>query len=205
MPFALLETLRIEQGVGRNAHAHLTRLAAAAEHFRYPWNRKAALTMLDRLLSEHSAGVHRARLLLHADGRLEAQAVPMLDHVGPARVHLASSPLPEAHSEFVRHKTTRRAHYDAFAPEEGVFDTLLWNEAGEITEFTRGNVAVKIKGRWITPVLRCGLLPGIGRAQALAVGRISEEIVRVDQLPLAEGIAFLNSLRGWIAVQLDLG
>jgi len=204
MPFALLETLRIEDGAGRNAELHLARLAASAVHFGYPWDPQAALSALEGLLSEHPQGAHRARLLLHADGRLEAQAVPMFDHDGPARVRLAPSPLLDSHSEFVRHKTTRRAHYDAFAPDEDVFDTLLWNEGGEVTEFTRGNVAVKLEGRWITPPLACGLLPGIGRAEALAIGRVNEAVVRVDQLTLADGIAFLNSLRGWIDVQLDL-
>ncbi|MEJ8814280.1 hypothetical protein WKW77_24560 [Variovorax ureilyticus] len=49
------------------------------------------------------------------------------------------------------------------------------------------------------------ILPGIGRAQTLAAGRIAEKIIRVEELALAEGIAFLNSLRGWIDVQLDVG
>jgi para-aminobenzoate synthetase/4-amino-4-deoxychorismate lyase len=204
MPFALLETLRIEDGVARNAHAHLTRMAASAAHFGYPWDRKAALGALDRLLSERTRGVHRARLLLHADGRFEAQDAPMADHEGVARVRLARAPLREVHGEFVSHKTTRRAHYDGFAPDEGVFDTLLWNEAGEVTEFTRGNVAVKIAGHWVTPPPSSGLLPGVGRAKALAAGRIKEQIIRVDDLALAEEVAFLNSLRGWISVQLEL-
>lgn len=203
LPFALLETLRIEEGVARHAHAHLSRMGASAAHFGYPWDRRAADRVLDRLLSEHSKGVQRVRLLLHADGRFEAQATPMVDHEGPARIRIAPSALGEAHGEFVRHKTTRRAHYDAFAPDPGIFDTLLWNEAGEVTEFTRGNVVVKRQGRWITPPLACGLLPGVGRAQALAAGRMVEGIVRLEDLARAEAIAFVNSLRGWIDVQLD--
>ena len=204
-PFALLETLRLEDGIARNAHSHLARLAASAVHFGYPWARKAAVDALDRLLSENPRGAHRVRLLLHADGCLEAKATPMVDHMGAARVRIAPTPVREAHCEFVQHKTTRRAHYDAFAPGEGVFDTLLWNEAAEVTEFTRGNVAVRLGGRWITPVLACGLLPGIGRAHALAAGRMAEGIVRVEDLQRAEGVAFVNSLRGWIDVRLDPG
>ncbi|MBB3181015.1 chorismate-binding protein [Variovorax sp. Sphag1AA] len=202
-PFQLLETLRVENGVARNAQAHLTRMSVSAAHFGYPWDRRAALGALDRLFSEPIQGVRRARLLLHADGRFEAQAAPMTDHKGIARVRLARTPLRVAQDEFVRHKTTRRAHYDGFAPAEDVFDTLLWNEAGEVTEFTRGNVAVKIAGRWVTPPLSSGLLPGIGRAHTLAAGRISEAIVRLEDLRCAEGIAFINSLRGWIDVRLE--
>jgi len=133
----------------------------------------------------------------------DAEAAPMVDHAGYARVRLAPAPLREAHGEFVSHKTTRRAHYEAFAPADGLFDTLLWNESGEVTEFTRGNVAVKIADRWITPPLSSGLLPGVGRARALATRRVVEAIVFVEDLARAEGLVFLNSLRGWIEVQLE--
>jgi para-aminobenzoate synthetase/4-amino-4-deoxychorismate lyase len=114
-------------------------------------------------------------------------------------------PLEAAHGEFVRFKTTRRAHYDAFTPTTpGVFDTVLWNVGGEITECTRGNVAMLIDGRWVTPPLACGLLPGIGRALALQEGRLTEAVVRVDELPKVQGWAFVNSLRGWTAADFVL-
>jgi branched-subunit amino acid aminotransferase/4-amino-4-deoxychorismate lyase len=58
-------------------------------------------------------------------------------------------------------------------------------------------------GRWVTPPLRCGLLAGVGRARALQDGRIHEEaVVRVDDLPRVEALAFVNSLRGWISAEL---
>jgi branched-subunit amino acid aminotransferase/4-amino-4-deoxychorismate lyase len=99
----------------------------------------------------------------------------------------------------VRFKTTRRAHYEALAPcEPGVFDTLLWNRHGELTECTRGNVAVQLDGRWVTPPLHCGLLDGIGRARYLREGRLVEAVVRLDDVPRATGLAFVNSLRGWL-------
>jgi para-aminobenzoate synthetase/4-amino-4-deoxychorismate lyase len=117
----------------------------------------------------------------------------------PVTLALAATAFEAADSEFVRFKTTRRAHYDAFAPHEsGVFDTLLWNRQGEITECTRGNVAVQLDGRWVTPPLRCGLLDGIGRARFLREGRLVEAVVRVEDLPRATGLAFVNSLRGWL-------
>lgn len=48
---------------------------------------------------------------------------------------------------FLRHKTTRREHLRPFAADApDAFDTLLWSERGEITEFTRGNVIVDFDG-----------------------------------------------------------
>ena len=143
------------------------------------------------------------RLLLAAGGAFSAQAYAMEASPPQVRLQLAERPLDAAHGEFVRFKTTRRAHYDAFTPSEpGVFDSVLWNMQGEITECTRGNIAMRVDGRWVTPPLACGLLPGVGRALALREGRLSEAVVRVDELARVEAWAFVNSLRGWIDAAL---
>ncbi|VWC77042.1 para-aminobenzoate synthase subunit I [Burkholderia lata] len=202
-PFALSETLRIEDGVARNATAHLARLANAATHFRFPYDGEAIASALGVLASAHPTGIRRGHLLLHTDGRIEMDTSSIVPYGKLARVRLAASPLLEAHTEFVRYKTTRREHYEVFSPLEGMFDTLLWNEAGQVTEFTCGNVAIKLKGRWVTPRLACGLLPGVARARALAAGRITEHIVHIEDLLSAEGVAFISSLRGWVEVQMD--
>ncbi|KAB2895635.1 MAG: bifunctional aminodeoxychorismate synthase component I/aminotransferase, partial [Burkholderiaceae bacterium] len=132
-----------------------------------------------------------------------AEAFALASTAEPVRLVLAQRAFMQAHGEFVRHKTTRRAHYAAFEPTEpGVFDTVLWNEAGEITECTRGNIAALLDGRWITPPLSSGLLPGVGRAVALREGRVQEGVLRVQDLPRVQAWAFVNSLRGWLAAEL---
>ena len=88
----------------------------------------------------------------------------------------------EAHSKFVRFKTTHHTHYDAFTPADtDVFDTVLWNTQREITECTRANIALQPQGQWVTPTLRCGLLPSVGRAVALQEGRVSEAVMRLGK------------------------
>ena len=91
-----------------------------------------------------------------------ATAVATEPTAGPVSLVLASEAFEAADSEFVAHKTTRRAHYDAALRPEG-FDTVLWNERGELTECTRGNLALCLDGQWLTPAAACGLLPGVGR------------------------------------------
>ena len=59
-----------------------------------------------------------------------------------------------------------------------------------------------LDGRWVTPPLHCGLLPGVGRAVALREGRLQEAVVRLQDLPRVQGWAFINSLRGWLAAQI---
>lgn len=203
MPFDLLETLALEEGRLRHVADHLARLQRAAAHFSIPWNAGAVHQCLQALADGHPQGLWRVRLLLGAAGQPRAEAFALQPTPEPVRLQLAGGPLMEAHSEFVRFKTTRRAHYAAFAPTEtGVFDTVLWNAAGEITESTFGNIAMLLDGRWVTPPLSCGLLPGVGRAVALRDGRVCEAVVRLQDLPRVQGWAFINSLRGWLQARL---
>ena len=104
--------------------------------------------------------------------------------------------------DFIRHKTTRRTAYAAFPPPAGCFDTLLYNAAGELTEFTIGNVAVQLQGRWLTPPLSAGLLPGVMRQSLLDAGQLHEAPIRLDELPHATALALINSVRGWVPVEL---
>ena len=198
-PFELLETLALQDGVLRDASEHLARLARAAAHFGYPLDAARVEASLRQLADAHRQGLWRVRLRLDAHGQVQAEVHAMAAASAPVRLALAPTAFEAADSEFVRFKTTRRAHYDAVAPSvPGVFDTLLWNRHGELTECTRGNVAVRLDGRWVTPPLRCGLLDGVGRARCLREGRLVEAVVRVEDLPRASGLAFVNSLRGWL-------
>ena len=201
--FELLETLRLEDGDFVDVEAHLARLADAAAHFAFASPLTSARESLQALRLAHAGGRWRVRLLASRAGTTRAQAFALAPTPSPVRVSLATRALAGSDGEFVRFKTTQRAHYDAFAPAgDDVFDTLLWNERGELTEFTRGNVALRIDGRWLTPALRCGLLDGIARSRLLREGAIEEAVLAKDDLARADGIAFFNSLRGWLPAVL---
>lgn len=202
-PFELLETLRLQDGVLHEAPRHLARLARAAQHFAYRYPAHALEAALAAQAAHHPHGLWRVRLRLAAEGAVQAESFRMEASPARVRVRLADAPFEAAGSEFVRYKTTRRAHYDAVAPTEpGIFDTLLWNARGELTESTRCNVAVLLDGRWRTPPLHCGLLDGVARARYLAEGRIEEGVVRLEDLARAQGLALFNSLRGWMDAEL---
>ena len=204
--FELLETMRLEDGEFGDVEAHLARLAEAATHFAFASPLASARASLADLRAAHAGGRWRVRLLADRAGVSRAQAFALAPTPAPVRVRLADRPLAGSDGEFVRFKTTQRAHYDAFAPaDDAVFDTLLWNERGELTEFTRGNVALRIGGRWLTPAARSGLLPGIARARLLREGAIEEAVLGKSDLARADGLAFFNSLRGWIDARLDPG
>ncbi len=202
-PFELLETLALVQGALRNAPLHLQRMGRAAAHFGYPWSLTEAREKLQQLVCDRPLGRWRVRLLCPRQGPLQVQAFALEDPPSQVCLQLATRPIEDTQSEFVRFKTTRRSHYDAFAPQTpGVFDTVLWNTEGEITECTRGNLLLRLDGRWLTPALACGLLPGVARAQALRSGQVAEAVLRLEDLARVDGWVFLNSLRGQLPAQL---
>jgi para-aminobenzoate synthetase / 4-amino-4-deoxychorismate lyase len=204
-PFQLLETLRLDNGHYWLLAHHLDRLQQGARHFGHRFDASEIEQALSDLRHSHPTGLWRVRLLLDSEGGVGVQAFAMTDTTGPVRVALAPAPLntEEALHEFVVHKTSRRAHYDALAPTDPtLFDHLLYNQRGEITEFTRGNVAIKLDGQWVTPSLASGLLPGTYRRELLNQGRLREQVVPVSAVAHAQALAFFNGLRGWLAAEL---
>jgi para-aminobenzoate synthetase / 4-amino-4-deoxychorismate lyase len=186
MVFDVITTMALDGGVFRHLPLHVQRLQEAAAHFAYPFDAQALELTLQHVRDSHPSGLWRVRIALSREGLWSSQVVVCPPAPPIAYLQLASEPLLEAHSEFVRFKTSHRKHYERLAPKEThVFDTLLWNEAGEITEGTRGNVAALMDGQWVTPALSCGLLNGVGRQTAIAEGRVVEGVVRVSDVPRA--------------------
>ena len=200
-PFELLESLRLEDGHIPRLEGHLQRLSRTARHFGFPLDIETVRGTLTRHAQSHPQGIHKVRLLLDAQGQATCESSPLADNPRPIRVALAARAMPLA-DEFIAHKTTQRSAYAPFNPPPGCFDTLLWNAQGQVTEFTIGNVAVKLAGEWFTPPLSVGLLPGVMRETLLAEGRLRERAITVDELRQAEGIALINSVRGWMDAEL---
>lgn len=199
-PFDLLETLRLDDGDYALLDGHLARLERSAAHFRYPFERERILTALRRHAG-NLTGLHRVRLRLTVAGELIVESAPLGPTPVPARLAWADRPMPDV-DEFIAHKTTRREAYAPFAQPAGspFFDTVLWNAEGRITETTFGNLALRLEGRWVTPPVEAGLLPGVYRAELLAQGRIATADVRMADMARVEAVAFLNSVRGWVDV-----
>jgi para-aminobenzoate synthetase/4-amino-4-deoxychorismate lyase len=145
------------------------------------------------------------RLALSKDGTVQiiaAVLTPLADSIvgvllGPDQAFSAT----EAADPLLRHKTTRRADYDRGwreAEAKGAFDTLFFNERGELTEGGRSNVFVKLAGRWWTPPLASGLLPGVMRSvlleEASDLQAAEKVLTRMDVLN-AEALLICNALR----------
>ena len=198
--WGLIETLRWSRGQGFvRWPLHRARLAASAAELGFALD----LSRLEIDLAALVAGLgddapRRIRIELSRDGRTTL-AAPLLapDPDRPLRLGLAADPV-DAGDPFLRHKTTRRARWDAASAEAarlGLDDLVFVDRDGYLTETTRANLFVERDGHLLTPAARHGLLPGVLRRELLESGRAVEADLRPADLagaPLWLG----NSLRG---------
>lgn len=211
--FSLFETIRVTRDSGCCfLDRHLERLRASACALGFPWSSEAARHALEQVLDvlpESESGIWRVKLQLDPCGAFQVQSASLAPLPTPVRVRLA--PHRMAAGDFLlRHKTTRRAQYDAAwheAEAHGAFDMLFRNEYGNITEGGRSNVFIKRRGQWVTPPVDAGVLPGIMRGVLLEDPQWNavEAPLSLQDLLEAEAIVVCNALRGVLPAVLDMG
>jgi len=150
----------------------------------------------------------KVRLTLGPGGDFASEAAPLDEQKKqePLRLTLAEE-RADSTDPFFRHKTTwRRVYRRAFerARKRGAGEAVLLNERGEVTEATRANLFVEKKGAFYTPPVRCGLLPGIGRAVWLEREHVREYVLNREDLRDADALWLVSALRGarqaaWVA------
>jgi para-aminobenzoate synthetase/4-amino-4-deoxychorismate lyase len=199
--FELLETMRLEGGCYYLLEEHLARLNSSARYFDFRVSEACVREALDEHASAHSTHTpRRVRLLVSREGGVRVESKKLEQERGNQAVALARTPV-DRRERFLYHKMTRRGMYESRRAErEGVFDVLLWNEEGELTEFTTGNLVLELDGRRWTPPREGGLLAGTLRGALLREGRVSERVLRTSDIPRATRCWLVNGVRGWVEV-----
>ena len=80
------------------------------------------------------------------------------------------------------------------AQEAGADDALLPSSAGGLCCATTANLLVRREGRWLTPPLSSGCLPGVMRQRALDQGLVAEATIAAGDLLSGEAAWLINSL-----------
>ena len=211
--FDLLETLLLQEGHYAFLDRHLSRLLLAAKRFGHLADMPAIRAALAAHAATYPHQLRRVRLLVSPSGEITITCTALqlaptnwfAGSIDAERVTIALAlHAVDSRHEFLRYKTTARSAYDVhIASSENSFDILLWNERLEVTEFTRGNVVISLDGKLLTPALDCGLLAGVLRAELIEKKIIRESIIHKKDLAHAEAIWFINSVRGWLPVEIS--
>lgn len=202
--FELLETFRLHNGIYFLYDEHIQRMANSADYFKISFPIEKIHHALQQVKQEHPLHTWRVRLVVAKNGDVTTECFAIQDEEAPMHIKLADTPIQKS-ERFLYHKTTYRTMYTAFQQRFLAFDdVLLWNEQGELTECTNGNIVLEIDGFYYTPPIACGLLGGTFRKALLANGEIHERLLTKEDLAQASSIWFINSVRKWRQVTLHL-
>jgi len=202
--FELYETILHEPGSGlRHLERHLARLRSSCAYFGFAIDEPAVVAAAEREAARFPDRPARIRVVVDRRGRVTSGGLPLPEPVEPVQVAVDEVDPVDPSDPMVFHKTTRRRRYEeAKSRHPDADDVLLTNTRGEITETTIANVAVRLEGRWWTPPIDAGLLPGVGRELALEQARVEERPITVAELRGAEEVALVSDNRGWRRVEL---
>jgi para-aminobenzoate synthetase/4-amino-4-deoxychorismate lyase len=207
--FSLIETMLWSGGYPL-LEFHLDRLMDSAEYFGFPCVRDEVRAAL----AAHSHGFaaserRKVRLLLDHQGTFQIGSEALAP--GSAEQHSGCVRISEMRTDptdrYLYHKTTKRPLYASAykeAARAGYDDVLFLNLRGEVTEGAISNLLIEKNGRWLTPPLECGLLPGVYRRHLLeSRPEIEERIMALDDLRCADAVYLANAVRGLRKVRID--
>ncbi|SMO40491.1 aminotransferase class IV family protein [Paracoccus laeviglucosivorans] len=188
----LIETALWDGAACPMAGGHLARLQSAAARLGWPLDMDAARAAF----SGPAGQPRRLRLLLDRCGAMTVEHGPLAAPIAEWRLGLAQEHL-QSDDPWLQVKSTRRPAYDAAraALPAGLDELVMQNERGEVCDGTITTIFFDRGEGLRTPPLRCGLLPGVLRADMLAWGRCTEEVLMVRDLPDVR-LWVGNALRG---------
>ena len=195
----IFETIKTVKGVPFAMRRHIARGSRSALilGIRIPTEeqiRQAVAVLLSK--SPETLEFGRLRLTFQKTGEFDLVHETYHPWINPARLtildHLINENSPTAGIKtlpFTEHiQCLKEAH------EAGFDDGVRLNFNGDVSETAVANL-LKINGRWVTPNLASGCLPGITRGLALEWLDIEETILSSDDLDDVEAMYLLSSLK----------
>lgn len=207
-PFSLLETI-LWNGVYRFLPEHLKRMRDSARYFGFGFDRGRIIDHLKNMQKKFKkTSSYRIRLLLAKEGDITVESSEIEGNVedGPKLVAI-SGVRTDTGDLFLYHKTTNRDLYDAEYKRcraKGYFDVIFLNNRGEVTEGAISNVIIRKGGKFYTPPLSSGILPGIFRGHLLKTRRVKEKVILPVDLLKADKVFLCNSVRGLVEVKVEI-
>jgi len=168
---------------------------------------------------------YKIRIVLSKQGEFSIEATPVPKLSKPEDLFLATTLNPTSSllllgpsisvyldteptfpSVFTTTKTTHRETYNLARARVGIpavgvepgtpKDVMLYRSGGQVMETSIRTIAFWREGRWVTPPLQVGCLPGVARRLLVEEGKIVEgEIFAVD-LKIGEILLLFNAVEG---------
>jgi len=180
---------------------HMKRLASSANYFAFAFDDARAREAIQAAIADAGDARLRVRFLLDEDGNVSVTKSPQPQSAADAVMRYVISDTRLNSSDlFLYHKTTRRHLYDRewahFSETLGADEVIYLNERGELAEGSRTTIFIERAGKLLTPPLTAGVLPGVLRQSLIEEGRVTEAVLKIEDLNRADAVYLGNSVRG---------
>ncbi|MFO8053211.1 MAG: aminodeoxychorismate synthase component I [Candidatus Omnitrophota bacterium] len=198
LSFKLIETILWSKDKGFwLLNLHLRRLKKSCSYFSIPFYRDKIKEELKKKMKGKKKDA-KIRLLIGPKGKIILSAEKLEKIEQPVKIKINSQEI-DPDNTFLYHKTTKRSFYDQErkkAKKEGFFETIFFNEKGELTEGTITNIFLEKNKKLFTPPVSCGLLGGVLRSHLISNNKVFEKKLYLKDLEMATKIYVGNSVRG---------
>lgn len=185
---------------------HMNRLIRSAKYFDFKIDAKNILRKLkvqEKYLK--NSRQYRVRLLLLRDGSTDISKKEIVVTGNLKEKAVISKTRSNSNDRYLYHKTTHREFYEKERRKiegKGLIDVIFLNERDEVTEGAITNVFIERKGKYYTPPVSSGLLPGVFREYLIRKLKAVECVLKLKDLKQADRVFLVNSVRGITDIQI---
>ncbi len=202
--FEIFETCKVENLKVLLFEQHMNRLRHAADHFLFNCDEDNVRSKIQEAVSKLDDGlIYRLKYSLNKCGDIRIETSVFNSIPSKVRIIISGKEINSG-DKFRYFKTTNRKLYNSefeYYNSKGFFDVIFLNENGYITEGTITNIFLRKEGKWFTPSIDCGILPGVFRESfKLKLQDIEERKLTISDLESADEVILTNSLRGAVSV-----
>lgn len=198
--FSLFTSMIAKRGTIYFLQDHKERMSVSARELGFPfseeiWNESIA--EIRKKSEMENKKNFRIRMILDAKGGLSTEIEPVGENKkeGPILISgktLESEPLS-------KHKTTVREIFQEAnhkAVEAGYLDVIFMSDKRILLEGAIHSIFLKIQGKWFTPSLKSGILPGVYRKKLLSKLKVTEADLLLEDFDRADQVILTNAVRG---------
>ena len=205
----VFETIRADGGIAAQIARHLARLrlGAAVLGIEVPF---PDLVLADAVAAV-AGGVDCAVRVTLTRGKMARGVLPATGGVPTLLITAGAMPAAGQPARMIVARETRRNEFSPLsrikslnygdsilarreAAAKDADDALLLNTRGDLAEATAATVILSIDGKWVTPRVEDGALPGIARALLLESGEVNECTIAARDIGRASAAVLVNAL-----------
>ena len=192
----IFETIRTVDGKPWALSRHMRRAvnSAAKENIKLP-SEEAVREAVATLLKEEDLATGLLRVSFDATGRWAAVHLPYTEVKSAAKVGIHPVALVMAGVPVKSYPYNHRLEILERARVNGFDEALVTSSDGKICEGSVTNVLLKIAGKWCTPPLSDGVLPGVMRALVIENCDVMVRSIATSEIGNIESGFLLSSLR----------